>query len=131
MNLEGKRVLVVGLGKTGEALCLFLLSKKARVKISEKKKPEELGSALTFWEKKDVKMEVGKHTKKTFTEADLIVLSPGVPWLPELEAAKNAAGHACLHRKSRSTVRSTQQFGPRGRDQELQIVAKVNVGCRL
>ena len=48
-----------------------------------------------------------------------------------VEAAKNAAGHACLHGESRSTTRGTQQLGPRGRDQELQIIAKVDVGCRL
>jgi UDP-N-acetylmuramoylalanine--D-glutamate ligase len=40
MNLEGKRVLVVGLGSTGEALCNFLLHHGARVKVREKKKPE-------------------------------------------------------------------------------------------
>jgi len=37
MDLGHKKVLVVGLGKTGEALAGFLLSRGARVKISEKK----------------------------------------------------------------------------------------------
>ena len=39
MELRGKNVLVVGLGKTGEAVADFLLRRGARVKISEKKTP--------------------------------------------------------------------------------------------
>ncbi len=88
MNLEGKRVLVVGLGDTGEALCSFLLHQRAQVKVSEKKKPEELSQKISFWGEKGVTIEAGKHNQKSFIEADLIVLSPGVPWLPELEAAR-------------------------------------------
>ena len=88
MNLEGKRVLVVGLGSTGEALCNFLLHHGARVKVSEKKKPEEMGQKISSWEEKGVTVEAGTHDQKSFMEADLIVPSPGVPWLPELEAAR-------------------------------------------
>jgi UDP-N-acetylmuramoylalanine--D-glutamate ligase len=88
MNLEGKRVLVVGLGSTGEALCSFLLHHRARVKVSEKKEPEEMGQKISSWEQKGVTVEAGKHNQASFTEADLIVPSPGVPWLPELEAAR-------------------------------------------
>jgi UDP-N-acetylmuramoylalanine--D-glutamate ligase len=88
MNLEGKRVLVIGLGNTGEALCSFLLRHGALVKVSEKKTPEEIGQKISSWEKKGVTVETGKHDQKSFLEADLIVPSPGVPWLPELEAAR-------------------------------------------
>jgi len=88
MELEGKKVLVVGLGKTGEALCRFLLNERAQVTVSEKKRAEELGQKISFWQQKGVRVEAGGHSQKTFLEADLIVLSPGVSWLPELEAAK-------------------------------------------
>jgi len=88
MNLEGKRVLVVGLGNTGEALCSFLLHHGAQVKVSEKKTPEEIGQKISSWKQKGVTVEAGKHDQKSFMEADLIVPSPGVPWLPELEAAR-------------------------------------------
>ena len=88
MNLEGKRVLVVGLGNTGEALCSFLLHHGAQVKVSEKKTPEEIGQKISSWEQKGVTVEAGKHNQKSFVESDLIVPSPGVPWLPELEAAR-------------------------------------------
>ena len=35
MNLEGKSVLVVGLGRTGEALCSFLADRGTSVSVSE------------------------------------------------------------------------------------------------
>lgn len=89
MNLKGKRVLVVGLGRTGEALCHFLLAQEAKVTVSEIKKAKELGQKIPPLKKKGVVIEAGKHRKKTFLDTDFIVLSPGVPWLAELEAAKN------------------------------------------
>jgi len=82
-------VLVVGLGRTGGALCDFLLNQGARVKISEKKTLEEHSQAVMGWKKKGIQFEMGGHKKESFLEAELIVLSPGVPWLPELEAAQN------------------------------------------
>ena len=87
MNLEDKKVLVVGLGRTGEALCDFLLQHGAHVKVSERKTREELGPEITDWENKGIVMETGKHTEASFIEADLVVPSPGVPWIPELDSA--------------------------------------------
>ncbi|UCE22250.1 MAG: UDP-N-acetylmuramoyl-L-alanine--D-glutamate ligase [Candidatus Aminicenantes bacterium] len=88
MDLEDKKVLVVGFGRTGEALSNFLLQHGAKVKLSEKKTREELGPAITNLEKKGVVIETGTHNAESFTEADLIVPSPGVPpWIPELDAA--------------------------------------------
>lgn len=89
MDLEDKKVLVVGLGRTGEALCDFLLQQGARVKVSEKKPLNELAKIYSDWEKKGIQIEAGQHKKESFLEADLIVPSPGVPVLPELETARN------------------------------------------
>lgn len=88
MDLKGRKVLVVGLERTGEALCRFLLPRGARVSVSDKKSEEELGPKVQFWKKKGIIIETGEHRTETFLEPDLIVLSPGVPWLPELEAAR-------------------------------------------
>jgi UDP-N-acetylmuramoylalanine--D-glutamate ligase len=90
MNLEGKKVLVVGLGRTGEALCRFLLSRRARVTVSEKRGPEDLGNTVEFWTKRGVIVHTGSHQLSHFIESDLIVPSPGVPLLPELEKARTA-----------------------------------------
>jgi len=88
MDLKGKKALVVGLGRTGEAVCAFLDQRGARVKVSEKKSAEELSKHILFWQKRGVEVETGGHELHSFLEVDLIIPSPGVPYLPELEAAR-------------------------------------------
>jgi len=88
MELIHKRVLVVGLGKTGEATADFLLRRGARVKISEKKTEDELGGRLQRWFKRGAEVEAGGNRLASFLEADLIIPSPGVPPLPEFRAAQ-------------------------------------------
>jgi UDP-N-acetylmuramoylalanine--D-glutamate ligase len=87
MELKDKKVLVVGLGKTGEALCRFLVRRGARVRVSEKKTEEALGGRPAYWRQHGVEFETGAHKLESFLGADLIVLSPGVPPLPEADAA--------------------------------------------
>jgi len=87
MDLRDKKVLVVGLGKTGEALAEFLLERGAKVKISEKKSSQELGGRTRHWQEKGVDVESGGHTLASFLAADLVIPSPGVPPLEESEAA--------------------------------------------
>jgi len=88
MDLKGKKVLVVGLGITGEAVCHFLLPQGALVKVSEKKTKDQLGQKMSIWGKKGINIEAGKHELRSFLEVDLIVPSPGVPLLPEIEEAQ-------------------------------------------
>lgn len=90
MNLEDKKVLVIGLGRTGEALCHFLLSRGARVTVSEKRHLEDLGPSAEHWIKKSVVIHAGYHQLSHFIESDLIIPSPGVPLIPELLKAKTA-----------------------------------------
>ena len=90
MDLRNKRVLVVGLGKTGESVAGFLLNRGARVKISEKKTAEALGGADADWKARGAEIEAGGHRRDSFLEADLIVPSPGVPLMPEYAAAQAA-----------------------------------------
>lgn len=87
MDLKGKKVLVVGLGKTGEAVSHFLLSKGAIVKVSEKKSAQELRAKISFWKEKGITIETGEHRAQSFQEADLIVPSPGVPPIASLQKA--------------------------------------------
>lgn len=89
MELSDKRVLVVGLGKTGQAVARFLLERGARVKVSEKRTAEDLGPAVRTWPEQGVALETGGHRLESFLETDLIVPSPGVPpLLAELRAAR-------------------------------------------
>jgi UDP-N-acetylmuramoylalanine--D-glutamate ligase len=88
MELQGKKVLIVGFEKTGEALALFLAGRGARVRVSEKKPAEAFGEKLLDYEARGVVFETGGHRPESFLAADLIVPSPGVPPIPEIRAAR-------------------------------------------
>jgi UDP-N-acetylmuramoylalanine--D-glutamate ligase len=90
MDIAGKRILIVGLGKTGEAVANFLFSRGASVTITEIKTVEELGSRARFWTEMGATMETGKHDLRSFLNADIIVPSPGAASLPELTVARKA-----------------------------------------
>ncbi|MBI4496029.1 MAG: UDP-N-acetylmuramoyl-L-alanine--D-glutamate ligase [Deltaproteobacteria bacterium] len=79
MDLQGKKALVVGLARTGLAVVRFLAAQGARVKISEAKGAKELGPILGELGGLDVEWELGGHTVPFFMDAELIVVSPGVP----------------------------------------------------
>jgi UDP-N-acetylmuramoylalanine--D-glutamate ligase len=79
MELKNKRVLVVGLARTGIATALFCAARGARVTATESRTEEQIGEAVTKLRASGVALELGGHTDKTFVEQDLIVPSPGVP----------------------------------------------------
>ncbi|MBV8050209.1 MAG: UDP-N-acetylmuramoyl-L-alanine--D-glutamate ligase [Acidobacteriaceae bacterium] len=79
MDLQGKRVLVVGLGKSGVASALFLKSRGARVTVSDSKTPDQLKEEIPRLLDEGITVETGGHGDRTFQNQDLIVVSPGVP----------------------------------------------------
>jgi UDP-N-acetylmuramoylalanine--D-glutamate ligase len=79
MDVKGKRVLVVGLGKSGVASALFLESRGARVTVSDAKSEEQLRGEIPALLDRGITVETGKHGERTFRDQDLIVVSPGVP----------------------------------------------------
>lgn len=79
MELRGKRVLVVGLGKSGVASALFLKSQGAQVTVSDSKTKEQLGKEIPLLLDHGIAVETGAHGERTFRGQDLIVVSPGVP----------------------------------------------------
>ena len=90
MDLENKRVLVVGLGKSGAASALFLKSRGARVTVSDSKPQAELQNEIMPLLEQGIALETGGHGERTFREQDLIVVSPGVPFdSPQLVQARN------------------------------------------
>jgi UDP-N-acetylmuramoylalanine--D-glutamate ligase len=89
LDLKGKRVLVVGLGKSGVASALFVKQRGARVAVSDTKTEEELASEIPTLLDRGIMVETGHHGERTFREADLIVVSPGVPEdVPQLKQAR-------------------------------------------
>ena len=79
MNIKDKRTLVVGLGRTGLALARFLKSKAARVTVTDTATKEALKNNIQSLRDMEIRMELGQHQAASFKEADLILLSPGVP----------------------------------------------------
>ena len=79
MELNNKRVLVVGLGKSGVASALFLKAHGARVTVSDTKSGDELRNEIPVLLDHGITVETGGHGERTFRGQDLIVVSPGVP----------------------------------------------------
>ena len=91
MDVKGKRVLVVGMGKSGIASALFLAGQGARVAVSDTKSEEELHHEIPQLLDRGVGVEAGYHGERTFKEQELIVISPGVPYdVPQLVQARQA-----------------------------------------
>ena len=90
MELKGKKVLVVGLGKSGLAAALFLRRRGAQVTVSDIRSAEALANDIPALLEEGINVEAGGHGLLTFRRQDLIVVSPGVPLdTPELVQVRN------------------------------------------
>jgi UDP-N-acetylmuramoylalanine--D-glutamate ligase len=90
IDLNNKKVLVVGLGKSGLAAALFLRRRGALVTVSDVRSAEQLAKEIPALIEAGIMVESGGHGLLTFRRQDLIVVSPGVPLdTPELVQAKN------------------------------------------
>ncbi|MGA3293735.1 MAG: UDP-N-acetylmuramoyl-L-alanine--D-glutamate ligase [Candidatus Acidiferrales bacterium] len=89
-DLAGKRVLVVGLARTGVAVSLFAAANEAIVTATDEKTESEMAETAARLRAAGVKLDLGGHTDAAFLDQDLIVISPGVPVkLPPLELARS------------------------------------------
>jgi UDP-N-acetylmuramoylalanine--D-glutamate ligase len=84
-DVNGKRVTVAGAARSGLAAAELLARRGAVVTLSEMRTEMPNADALP---ELGVRLELGGHRLPTFTEADLVVLSPGVP--PEQPAVQAA-----------------------------------------
>jgi UDP-N-acetylmuramoylalanine--D-glutamate ligase len=79
MDLSNKHIVVVGLGCTGLATTRFLIQKGAKVTVSDMAPVDELYDKAHEAHEMGAVLELGGHRSNTFDQADLIVVSPGVP----------------------------------------------------
>jgi UDP-N-acetylmuramoylalanine--D-glutamate ligase len=84
-SVEGKRVTVAGAARSGLAAAELLARRGARVTLSDSRTELPEADRLRAL---GIALELGGHTRETFTSADLVVLSPGVP--PEQDAVQAA-----------------------------------------
>ena len=76
-SLRGRHVVVVGLARSGVAAVRLLAACRARVTAADAKPPSALGPDVAALESLGVRLELGGHPP--LADADLVVLSPGVP----------------------------------------------------
>ena len=96
MELNNKRVLVVGLGRSGVASALFLKAQGARVTVSDTKSEDQLCEEIPALLDRGIAVETGGHGERTFQNQDLIVVSPGVPVDAEPIAQARALGQSVI-----------------------------------
>lgn len=91
-EVQGKRVLVVGLARTGRAAAFYLRRRGAVVTVTDLKPPSAFQDLIPELAAQKIGMELGIQREETFLRQNLIVVSPGVPWdLPALRAAREKA----------------------------------------
>jgi UDP-N-acetylmuramoylalanine--D-glutamate ligase len=92
VELEGKRVLVVGLARTGVATALFLASRGARVRGTDIRSAEQLGEVVDPLRRAGVRLELEAFPPAALTDEELVIPSPGVPADAPLLAAARSRG---------------------------------------
>ena len=89
VELAGARVTVIGLARSGIAACRLLQAAGAQVTVADRKESAELTSALDGIDRDHVGVTVGAQYESSLDEADLVVISPGVPYrLAPLETVR-------------------------------------------
>ncbi len=86
--LAGKRVVVVGLGASGVAAARLCLRRGASVVANDGKPRDALSDQARQLEALGARLVTGGHDHAGLGEADVIVVSPGVPPLAQVEAAE-------------------------------------------
>jgi UDP-N-acetylmuramoylalanine--D-glutamate ligase len=80
VELKNKRVLVVGLARTGIATALFCAGRGAAVTATDSRGEAEIGEEIVArLRAANVSLELGGHQEQIFLRQDLIIPSPGVP----------------------------------------------------
>jgi UDP-N-acetylmuramoylalanine--D-glutamate ligase len=92
MNIAGTNVTVVGLARSGVAAARLLAEAGARVTVADRKEQAELAPVLKQVAS-NIEVTVGSGYERALESADLVVVSPGVPYRMEaLERVRRRGG---------------------------------------
>jgi len=90
VDYRDKQIVVVGAGKSGLALCDYFCHLGAKVVLSDRREFSDVSGQLGALAGQ-IELDLGGHTTELFSQADLVVLSPGVPLeIPAVAAARSA-----------------------------------------
>jgi UDP-N-acetylmuramoylalanine--D-glutamate ligase len=87
-DFKGKRVTVVGMARSGVAAARALHALGAIVTVTDKKPPDQLAAQVKALGSGRITVAAGGHPDRIFIETDLVVLSPGVPKIPQILQAR-------------------------------------------
>lgn len=79
MEIRDKKVLVIGIARSGVAVARFLVEKGAMVTLTDNKRPEQLQETLQDLPAGKVEVMAGVYPEVNGNNYDLLVVSPGVP----------------------------------------------------
>ena len=79
MNWENKRVLVVGMARSGIAVASLLLEQHAIPLLYDSKKESTFGDALNFLKNTSCEFHLGEDINKLISSVSCMIISPGVP----------------------------------------------------
>jgi UDP-N-acetylmuramoylalanine--D-glutamate ligase len=79
LRLKGKRVLVIGLARTGIASALFCAERGAVVTATDMRSADELGECVSKLRDAGVRLQPGGSSDAILHGQELVVPSPGVP----------------------------------------------------
>jgi UDP-N-acetylmuramoylalanine--D-glutamate ligase len=79
MDLKDKKILVVGLARTGASVARFLAERGAVITVTDMKGEAELAPFIAKLDGLPIHYELGGHSNDLFLAADMVVVSPGVP----------------------------------------------------
>ena len=99
MNVQGIKVTVVGLARSGVAAARLLQAAGAQVTLADKKERSELGAVLPQIDETRVTLTVGSRYETALESAELVVISPGVPY--RMEALERVRRRGVTQPKSR------------------------------
>lgn len=94
--MKGKKVLVVGMARSGVAAARFAASRGAVVTVNDARPLDAFGAEAAALQAEGIAIEAGGHPVELFTGADLVVVSPGVPADAEPLVAAREAGVAVI-----------------------------------
>ena len=79
MQYADKKVLVVGMARSGVAAAQLLCEAGAHVIVNDNKTREELGDALAPLEALPIEWKLGMPAAEALSGAEVLVISPGIP----------------------------------------------------
>jgi UDP-N-acetylmuramoylalanine--D-glutamate ligase len=77
-NYKNKKVIIVGLGRSGLACANLLYDLGADVSVTDNSDTELTHANALRLKSKQIKVELGRHTQEFIRDKDLMIISPGV-----------------------------------------------------